>query len=110
MASQIGTFIVANYEAAQPTQYAWDSTPYCWVVETTFKGATDDKCAYMVTDLAGYPGKKRQRQLYVEHQSNAWNHTENALEFMRAFILESGKSARLLSMANTSSGMLFVFI
>jgi hypothetical protein len=110
MTSQPGTFIVANYEAAQPTQYAWDSTPYCWVVETTYKAATDDKCGYTVTDLAGYPGKKRQRRIYVEHESNAWNHMDNALEFMRAFILPSGKAARLLSMANTSGGMLFVFI
>ena len=110
MAFEIGSFIVANYETAQPVEIAYESTPYCWIVETKNQGATDDKCAYMVTDLAGYPGKKRQRQLYVEHQSNAWNHTENALEFMRAFILESGKSARLLSMANTSGGMLFVFI
>ena len=109
MAFEIGTFIVANYDAAQPTQYAWDSTPYCWIVETTFKAATDDKCAYMITDLAGCPGKKRQRTPYVEHQSNSWNYMENALEFMRTFILESGRYARLLSMANTTDGMLFVF-
>jgi hypothetical protein len=105
-----GMFVVANYEIAQPIDVAWDMTPYCWVVETTYRAATDDKAAFMVADLAGHPGKKRHRQLYFEPHTNGQNHVDAALAFMRAFILPSGKDARLVSMANTSKGMLFVFL
>jgi hypothetical protein len=34
MTFEIGTFTVANYETPQPVELAWESTPYCWIVET----------------------------------------------------------------------------
>jgi len=105
-----GMFVVANYETAQPANVAWDMTPYCWIVETQYKGATDRKCAQMVADLAGRPGKKRHRQAYFCGHSEGCNYMETALAFMRAFILPEGKDARLVSMANTRNGMLFVFL
>lgn len=110
MTSPVGTFIVANYETAQPIKLAWDTTPYCWIVETTYRGATDDKAAFMVADLAGMPRKKRHRQLYRDWQSNGHNHIDAAITFMQSFILPRGKDAQLLSMANTATGMLFVFV
>jgi hypothetical protein len=110
MINKPGTFIVANYETAQPVDVAWDSTPYCWIVETTYRAATDDKAAFMVADLAGYPGKKRHRQLYRDWQSNGHNHIDAAITFMQTFILAPGKDARLISMANTAKGMLFVLV
>lgn len=110
MTTQTRNFIVANYETAQPADIAWETTPYCWIVETQYKGATDTRGAKIMADLAGMPGRKRHRHSYWHGGSNGWNHMEAALEFMRAFILESGKDARLVSMANTSSGMLFVFL
>ena len=110
MTLTIGTFTVANYETAQLIDLAWDNTPYCWIVETTYRAATDTKAAFMVVDLAGHPGKKRHRQLYRDWQSNGHNHIDAAITFMQAFILPPGKDARLVSMANTSTGMLFVLV
>ncbi len=110
MNTRPGMFVVANYETAQPIDVAWDMTPYCWIVETTYRAATDTKAAFMVADLAGHPGKKRHRQLYRDWQSNGHNHIDAAITFMQTFILPPGKDARLVSMANTSTGMLFVLV
>ena len=109
MTFQIGSFIVANYETTQPVELAYDSTPYCWIVETTNKPATGRQVARIRADLAGHPGKKRHsqanhgiREVYLEHM-------EAALEFMRVYVLEPGKDARLLYKASNKDGMLFVF-
>lgn len=110
MQPKTGTFLVANYETAQPAGLAYDQTPYCWLVETRVKPATDTAPKYITADLAGFSGKARYRQLYAEWLDDGINHTEVALHFMRAFILPANAHAQLVSMANTSKGMIFVFI
>lgn len=110
MTTNPGLFRVANYETAQPPEFAYQNTPYCWVVETRYHGATDTRCSRVSADLAGHSGRHRHSQSYQHAWSNGVNHTETALEFMRAHILPANSHARLLSMANTQRGMLFVFI
>lgn len=105
-----GIFLVANYETAQPAEMAFDNTPYCWIVETQKQPATDTRAARITADLAGYPGRRRHSQLYVEHWRDGINHIEAAMEFLRARILPPNSHAQLVSMANTSKGMLFVFM
>ena len=109
-APTIGTFTVANYETRQDPDLAWDNTPYCWVVETRYHGPTDTRGARIMADLAGTKGRARHSHTYFHGWRNSVNHTEAALEFMRAHILPSGRDARLVSVANTERGMLFVFI
>jgi hypothetical protein len=105
-----GNFLVANYETRQDPELAFDTTPYCWIVQTAYISATDTGCARMTADLAGFTGKPRYNEIYRDCWRNSVNHTEAALEFMRAHILPSGRDAHLLSLANTERGMLFVFI
>ena len=110
MQTKIGSFLVANYETVQPPALAYESTPYCWVVETEKRHAQDRRAARIAVDLAGRSGNRRHSQLYVEWWDNGVNHTEAALEFMRSYILPPNAHAQLVSMANTSKGMIFVFI
>ena len=110
MQPKTGSFLVANYETVQPPALAYESTPYCWLVETEKRPATDGRAARIAVDLAGFPGRRRHSQLYAEWLDNGVNHTEAALEFMRRYILPPNAHAQLVSMANTSKGMIFVFI
>ena len=110
MKSKIGTFLVANYETAQDPEHAWDNTPYCWVVETRYTSATDTGSGRIEADLAGTTGKPRHVHTYFHGWRNSVNHTEAALEFMRAHILPRNRDAVLVSVANTEKGMLFVFV
>ena len=110
MKPQAGTFLVANYETAQDPEFAFDHTPYCWIVQTRYTSATDTGSGRVEADLAGTSGKPRHTHTYYHGWRNSVNHTEAALEFMRAHILPSGKDATLVSMASTEKGMLFVFI
>jgi len=110
MKPQPGAFLVANYETAQDPEFAFDHTPYCWIVQTRYTSATDTGSGRIEADLAGTSGKPRHTHTYYHGWRNSVNHTEAALEFMRAHILPSGKDATLVSVANTEKGMLFVFI
>lgn len=109
MAFQIGTFIVANYETAQPVDIAYESTPYCWIVETKNQPATGRQAARIRADLAGHPGRQRHSQPNHGMRESYLEHTEVALEFMRVYVLEPGKDARLLYKASSKDGMMFVF-
>ena len=109
MAFQIGTFIVANYETVQPVDVAYETTPYCWIVQTKSVAATGRQAARIRADLAGHPGRQRHSQADHGLREPYLEHTEAALEFMRVYVLESGKDARLLYKASSKDGMLFVF-
>jgi hypothetical protein len=91
MASEIGTFIVANYETAQPVEIAYESTPYCWIVETKNQPATGRQAARIRADLAGHPGRQRHSQANHGLRESYLEHTEAALEFMRVYVLESAR-------------------
>lgn len=109
MTFQIGTFIVANYETPQPVELAWESTPYCWIVETKSVAATDRRVARIRADFAGHSGRDRHSQPNHGLREPYLEHMEAALEFMRVYILESGKDAKLLYKTSTKDGMMFVF-
>lgn len=105
-----GQFLVANYETSQPAEVAYERTPYCWIVETRYHGPTNTKGSCITADLANRPGRQRHRHPYHYVGSSGENHTEAALQFMRAHVLEPGADARLVSMASSARGFLFVFI
>lgn len=105
-----GLHRVANYETAQPAKLFYEETPYCWIVETVSKTATDTGSHYITADLLGRKGRRRHRHAYYHGASYGENHTEAALEFMRAHILPENSHARLLSMASNDSGFVFVFL
>lgn len=110
MAPKVGNFLVANYETAQPAGMAYQETPYCWAVQTTYHGPTNTKGSRISADLCNRPGRKRYTTPYVYCWEAGENHTEVALEFMRRHVLEPGKDAQLLCKASTERGFLFVFM
>ena len=109
MTFEIGTFTVANYETPQPVELAWESTPYCWIVETKSVPATDRRVARIRADFAGHSGRDRHSQPNHGLREPYLEHTEAALEFMRVYVLESGKDAKLLYKTSTKDGTMFVF-
>jgi hypothetical protein len=105
-----GNFRVANYETAQPAKLAYETTPYCWAVETRYGGDTETGGGIITADLAGRKGKPRHRHPYWHGGSSGENHTEAALQFMRAYVLPPNSHATLVSMASTEKGFLFIFV
>lgn len=105
-----GLLRVANYETAQPAKLFYEETPYCWIVETVSKTATDTGSHYITADLIDRKGRRRHRHMYYHGASYGENHTEAALEFMRAHVLPENSHARLLSMASGNDGFRFVFL
>lgn len=105
-----GIFQVANYETAQPAKLAYEETPYCWIVETRAVPATDTSGSYVTADLLDRKGKRRHRHPYYHGASYGENHTEAALQFMRAHVLPENSHARLISMASSPNGFRFVVL
>jgi len=104
-----GTFIVANYETVQPVEIAHESTPYCWIVETTHIPASGRNAPRIQAELAGYVGAPRHSQANHGIRESYLEEVDAALTFMRTYILPSGQDARLVYKAHTKDGMLFVF-
>lgn len=109
-APKTGNFRVANYETAQPAKLAYENTPYCWVVQTYYTSASDAGGGIIAADLAGRKGKRRHSHPYWHGGSSGENHTEAALQFMRAYVLPPNSHATLVSMASVERGFLFVFV
>ena len=104
-----GTFIVANYETAQPLELAHEVTPYCWIVETSHIPASDRNAARIQADFAGYVLAPRHSQANHGMREVYLEHLDAAFTFMRTYVLPSGSDARLVYKASTQSGMMFVF-
>lgn len=104
-----GTFIVANYETAQPLELAHEATPYCWIVETSHVPASGRNAARIQADFAGYVLAPRHSQANHGIRESYLEHLDAAFTFMRTYVLASGEDARLVYKASTQNGMLFVF-